>query len=83
MAKKMKKSKMAKALKMGNPSEEFLIGLMIGGSAAYVLSDEKLRGQAIRYAVQTLASVANGVEELKEQVADIQAEIVAEHAVQA
>ncbi len=83
MAKKMKKSSKAKGLKIGNPSEQFLVGLMVGGGAAYVLSDEKLRGQAIRYAMQTFVSVANSVEELKEQVADVQAEIAAEHAVQA
>lgn len=66
-----------------NTSEQFLIGLMIGGGAAYVLSDETLRGQVIRYAMQTYGSMAQSVEELKEQLADIQAEMVAEQATQA
>jgi uncharacterized protein (DUF1786 family) len=66
-----------------NTSEQFLVGLMIGGGAAYVLSDETLRGQVIRNAMQTYGSIAQSVEELKEHLADIQAEIVGERAAQA
>ncbi len=66
-----------------NTSEQFLVGLMIGAGAAYVLSDETLRGQVIRYAMQTYGSIAQSVEELKEQLADIQAETVAEQAAEA
>ncbi len=66
-----------------NTSEQFLVGLMIGGGAAYLLSDETLRGQVIRYAMQTYGSITQSVEELKEQLTDIQAEIVAEDAAQA
>jgi hypothetical protein len=40
-----------------------------GGGAAYVLSDETLRGQVIRYAMQTYGSIAQSVEELKEHLA--------------
>ena len=61
-------------------SEQLLIGLLIGAGASYVLSDEKLRSQIIRYAVQTYGNIAGSFEELKEQVADIQAETVAEQA---
>ncbi len=82
MAKKKKSSK-SKGKKPENTSEQFLVGLMIGGGAAYVLSDETLRGQVIRYAMHTYGSIAQSVEELKEQLADIQAEIVTEQATQA
>jgi len=82
MAKKKKSSK-SKGEKPESTSEQFLVGLMIGGGAAYVLSDETLRGQVIRYAMQTYGSIAQSVEELKEQLADIQAEMVAEQATQA
>lgn len=61
-------------------SEQFLVGLLIGAGAAYVLSDERLRRQIIRYAVQTYGNIVGGFEELKEQVADIQAEIRVEQA---
>ncbi|MBW3617942.1 MAG: YtxH domain-containing protein [Proteobacteria bacterium] len=81
--KKCKKSKKLMGKNTEMTSEQFLVGLLIGGGAAYVLSDETLRGQVIRYAMQTFGSVAQSVEELKEQFADIRAEIVAEQAVQA
>lgn len=61
-------------------SEQFLVGLLIGAGAAYVLSDEQLRRQIIRYALQTYGDIMGGLEELKEQVADIQAEIRVEQA---
>ncbi len=61
-------------------SEQFLIGVLIGGGAAYVLSDEQLRRHIIRYGLQTYGNIMGGLEELKEQVADIQAEIRVEQA---
>ncbi len=61
-------------------SEQFLVGLLIGAGAAYVLSDEQLRRQIIRYGLQTYGNIMGGLEELKEQVADIQAEIRVEQA---
>ena len=61
-------------------SEQFLVGLLMGAGAAYVLSDEQLRRQIIRYALQTYGNLMGGLEELKEQVADIQAEIRVEQA---
>lgn len=61
-------------------SEQFLVGLLIGAGATYVLSDEQLRRQIIRYALQVYGDIVGGLEELKEQVADIQAEIRVEKA---
>ncbi len=62
-------------------SEQFLVGVLIGAGTAYVLSDEQLRRHIIRYALQTYGNIMGGIEELKEQVADIQAEIRVEQAV--
>ncbi len=69
-----------KKLLPDDASEQFLVGLLIGAGAAYVLSDEQLRRQIIRYALQTYGNIMGGLEELKEQVADIQAEIRVEQA---
>ncbi len=69
-----------KKLLPDDASEQFLVGLLIGAGAAYVLSDEQLRRQIIRYVVQTYGNIMGGFEELKEQVADIQAEIRVEQA---
>ena len=62
--------------------EQFLVGLLIGAGAAYIVSDEQMRRQIIRYAMQTYSNLAGGFEELREQVADIQAELHSEHATQ-
>lgn len=69
-----------KQLLPDSASEQFLVGLLIGAGASFVLSDEQLRRQIIRYAVQTYGNMLGGLGELKEQVADIQAEILAEQA---
>ena len=61
-------------------SEQFLVGVLIGAGATYVLSDEQLRRQIIRYALQVYGEIVGGFEELKEQVADVQAEIRVEKA---
>ena len=56
-------------------TEQFLLGALIGAAATYVLTDEKLRGKLIKAGVGLYSTVAGGFEEMKEQVADIQAEI--------
>ena len=70
----------AKKLLPDTASEQFLVGLLIGAGVTYVVSDENLRGHIIRYAVQTYGNIVDGLEELREQAADIQAEILAERA---
>jgi hypothetical protein len=70
----------AKKLLPDDASEQFLVGLLIGAGAAYALSDGRLRRQIIRYAMRTYDNAVGGFEELKEEVADIQAEIRAEQA---
>jgi len=60
------------------PGQQFLAGLLIGAAAAYVLGDEQLRGKLIRAGMQLYTGLAGGFEEIKEQMADIQAELAAQ-----
>ncbi len=64
-------------------AEQFIIGLLLGGGATYVLGDEEARERVMQGAVRLYTSVMGSVEEFKEQLADIQAEVAAEHATQA
>lgn len=59
-------------------TDQFLLGLLIGAGAAWVLSDEEIRGKLIKSVMKVYAGVAGGFEELKEQMADIKAEVAAE-----
>jgi len=59
-------------------NEQFLLGLALGGVAAYVLSDEDIRGKLFKGAIQAYSSVMGGVAEMKEQMADLAAEVEAE-----
>ncbi|MCV2217339.1 MULTISPECIES: hypothetical protein [unclassified Thauera] len=64
-------------LRTGN-TEQFLLGALIGAAAAWVLSDEELRGKIVKSAMKLYSGVAGGFEEMKEQMADIRAEVDAE-----
>lgn len=64
----------------GQPSEQFLVGALIGAAATYVLADEALRGKLIRSGLKLYSELAGGLAEMKEQAADIQAELAAEQA---
>ncbi|PKU24754.1 hypothetical protein [Telmatospirillum siberiense] len=59
-------------------SEQFLLGALLGAAAAYVLSDEDLRGKLIKGGLRLYSGLAGGFEEMKEQVADLKAEMAAE-----
>lgn len=59
-------------------SDQFLLGLLLGAAGAYVLSDEQLRGRIIKSGMKLYTSLAGGLEEMKEQMSDIQAELAAE-----
>lgn len=58
-------------------SGQLLAGVLIGGAITYMLNDEKLREKIIRQGVQTFGNMAGALAELKEQIADIQAEVMA------
>lgn len=59
-------------------SEQFLLGLLIGGAAAWVLSDEELRNKLLKTGLKLYSGLMGGLEELKEQVADVRAELDSE-----
>lgn len=59
-------------------SQQLLTGVLIGMAAAWLLGDEKMRGKLMRAGMQLYTSLAGGFEEMKEQMADIQAEMAAE-----
>ncbi|MDO8607411.1 MAG: YtxH domain-containing protein [Phaeospirillum sp.] len=61
----------------GQPSEQFLVGALIGAAVTYVLADEALRGKLIRSGLKLYSELAGGLAEMKEQAADIQAELAA------
>lgn len=58
--------------------EQFLLGLLLGGGIAYVMSDEELRAKIFKSGLQLYTSVMGGLAEMKEQMADLQAEVQAE-----
>ncbi len=59
-------------------SDQFLLGLALGAAGAYVLSDEALRGKIMKSWMKLYAGMASGLEEMKEQMEDIKAEMAAE-----
>jgi hypothetical protein len=59
-------------------NEQFLLGLVLGGAAAYVLSDDEMRTKLFKGAMKAYAGVIGTAAELKEQLADAQAEVEAE-----
>lgn len=60
------------------PSEQFLMGALIGAAGAYVLGDEALRAKLIKGGLRLYSGIVGGIEEMKEQMADIRAEMEAE-----
>lgn len=64
-------------LRTGN-SEQFLMGALLGVAAAWVLTDEELRGKILKGVMKVYAGAAGGFEEMKEQMADLKAEVEAE-----
>lgn len=58
--------------------DQFLVGLALGAGAAWVLSDEELRGKMIKAGMKLYANFAGSFEELKEQMADIRSEVATE-----
>ena len=60
------------------PAQQFLVGTLVGAGAAYVLGDEQMRAKVLRAGMQFYGKLADGFEELKEQMGDIQAELAAQ-----
>lgn len=59
-------------------TEQFLLGALIGAAATYVLSDEELRAKLVKAGIKLYSGVLGGFEEMKEQMADLKAEVEAE-----
>ncbi|MDR1529547.1 MAG: hypothetical protein LBS40_03985 [Burkholderiales bacterium] len=62
-------------------SDQFLAGLLLGAAAAYILSDEEIRARLIKGGIKLYSGIAGGIEEIKEQFADIRAELEAENSI--
>ncbi|MDR1890084.1 MAG: hypothetical protein LBQ81_12025 [Zoogloeaceae bacterium] len=58
--------------------DQFLLGLALGAAAAYVLGNEEVRSRIIKAGINLYTGFAGGLEEIKEQFADIQAELDAQ-----
>lgn len=59
-------------------TEQFIVGALIGAAAVYVLGDEEMRAKLMKGMMKLYAGVAGGFEEVKEQMADLKAEVAAE-----
>lgn len=60
------------------PSDKLLRGLLIGGAAAYILTNENAQKAIIKTGVKLFETLAGGVEEFKEKIMDAKAELEAE-----
>ncbi len=59
-------------------NEQFIVGALIGAAAVYVLGDEEMRAKLMKGMMKLYAGIAGGIEEMKEQMADLKAEVAAE-----
>ena len=59
-------------------TEQFILGALLGAAAVYVLGDEEMRAKLVKTAMKLYSGVAGGFEEIKEQMADLKAEVAAE-----
>lgn len=59
------------------PSDKFLRGLLLGGAAAYILTNENAQKAIIKTGIKLFGSLAGGVEEFKEKIVDAKAELEA------
>lgn len=59
-------------------SEQFIVGALIGAAAVYVLGDEEMRTRLMKGMMKLYLGIAGVFEEMKEQMADIKAEVAAE-----
>ncbi len=57
------------------PRDRFIKGMLIGGAAAYLLTNEQVQRTAIKGLVQAWSLFQSGVEEVKERFGDAEAEV--------
>lgn len=58
-----------------SPTNQYLVGALLGATAVYVLGDEKLRNKLLKSGMQLYENAMGGLAELQEQVADVRAEM--------
>lgn len=59
--------------------EQFILGVLLGGAAIYILGDPDKRARLMRMVMKLYTGVAGSFEEFKEQIADLKAEVASEH----
>ena len=59
-------------------TEQFVLGALAGAAAVYVMGDEELRGKLVKAGMRFYSNISGSFEEMKEQMADIKAEMAAE-----
>lgn len=59
-------------------TEQFVLGALAGAAAVYVMGDEDLRRKVVMTGMRLYSNVSGGLAELKEQMADAQAEMMVE-----
>lgn len=58
--------------------EQFILGVLLGGAAVYILGDPDKRARLMRMVMKLYTGVAGSFEEFKEQIADLKAEVASE-----
>ncbi|MFT3848552.1 MAG: hypothetical protein QM739_07670 [Propionivibrio sp.] len=59
-------------------TEQFILGALLGAAGAYVFANEEMRNRIVKTAMKLYAGLTGGIEEFKEQMADLKAEVESE-----
>lgn len=59
-------------------AEQFILGALLGAAGAYVFANEEMRNKIVKSAMKLYAGLTGGIEEFKEQMADLKAEVESE-----
>lgn len=62
-------------------TEQFILGVLLGAAGAYVFANEEMRNKIVKSAMKLYAGLTGGIEEFKEQMADLKAEIESEQGI--
>jgi hypothetical protein len=68
-------SAITQAIFGGTPTEQFIKGAAIGATIAYLLTNKSAQDAIIKTVVKAGTSIAQNLAEIKERIADAQAEI--------
>ncbi len=59
-------------------TEQFILGALLGAAGAYVFANDEIRNKIVKSAMKLYAGLTGGIEEFKEQMADLKAEVESE-----